>query len=149
MTHRTQNNTGMSLLEMLIAATVFIVAFVVVLISYLTCLELNEVSKNTSTALHATKARFEQIQNTPFNQIKAAYHNVTYTATGLTGMGVSYVDDTNPRLLKITLSFSWKQPGGRMIGEDTNLNGVLNAGEDKNANGIIDSPVEVVSYLFQ
>ena len=140
---------GFSLIELLISAAIFLVALTGILISYITCLELSHVSKNTSTALHAAKNRLEDIKNTAFNQIKATYDNVTFTTAGLNGMGVSYVDDTNPRLLKITVSFCWKQPSGRMIGEDTNLNGQLNAGEDKNGNGLIDSPVELVYYIFQ
>ena len=144
-----KSKNGFSLVELLISAGIFLLAFVGILMSYLTCLELAQLSKNTSTAVHAVKARLETIQNTAFDQIKATYNNVTFTTTGLTGIGVSYVDDTNPRLLLVTIPFCWKQPSGRIIGEDTNLNGQVNAGEDKNANNLLDSPVQIVTYLFQ
>ena len=80
------------------------------------CLELNQLSKNTSIAIHASKARLETIRNTAFNLIKATYDNVTFTTPGLNGTGTSYVDDSNPRLLKITVSFSWQQSNGRAVG---------------------------------
>ena len=140
---------GFSLVELMIAAGIFLIAFVGILVSYMACLELNQISKNTSIAVHASKARLEAIKNTAFSQIKATYNNVTFTAAGLNGIGVSYVDDSNPRLIKITVSFSWKQPSGRVIGEDTNLNGQIDGSEDKNSNGILDSPVELVTYVFQ
>ena len=140
---------GLSLVELMIAAAIFLVTFVGILASYLACLELSEMSKNSSIALHATKARMEAIKNTTFSQIKATYNNIPFAVTGFKGMGISYVDDTNPVLLKVTLSFSWKQPRGRTVGEDTNINGVLDAGEDKNGNGQLNSPVELVTYIFQ
>ncbi len=140
---------GLSLVELMIASAVFLLTFVGILASYLACLELSEMSKNSSIALHASKARLEAIKNTTFSQIKATYNGIPFAVASFTGMGVSYVDDTNPALLKVTLSFSWKQPRGRVVGEDTNLNGVVNAGEDKNANGILDSPVELATYIFQ
>lgn len=146
---RLYSRKGLSLVELMIAAAIFLITFVGILVSYLACLELSEMSKNSSIALHATRTRLEDIKNTTFIQIKATYNNATFAVAGFNGIGVSYVDDTNPRLLKITLSFSWKQPRGRIVGEDTNLNGVLDAGEDKNANGILDSPVELVTYIFQ
>jgi len=61
-------------------------------------------------------------------------------------MGVVYVDDTNPELLEVTVSVCWQQVL-RVIGEDKNLNGVLDAGEDTNGNGKIDSSVQLVTRI--
>ena len=52
------------------------------------------------------------------------------------------------QFLLVTVSFSWRESGGRIIGEDLNLNGRLDAGEDKNGNGIIDSVVQFSSYIY-
>ena len=60
--------------------------------------------------------------------------------------GVVYVDDTDPELLRVTISVCWNQKN-RIFGEDKNLNGVLDAGEDKNNNGIIDSPVQIITLV--
>jgi hypothetical protein len=63
-------------------------------------------------------------------------------------MVVVYMNDVNPDLLEITISVCWRQ-GGRVMGEDTDLDGNLDAGEDKSSplNGIIDSPVELVTRV--
>ena len=144
-----RNHQAFTLVELMIAVAVFLLAFIGILISYLTCLDLNEMSRNTSMAVHACKARLEAIQNTPFNQMKATYNGSTFTVSGLAGRGVSYVDDTNARLLQITVSVAWKQPTGRIIGEDIDLDGQLDGGEDKNGNGMLDSPVKIVTSIFQ
>ena len=56
------------------------------------------------------------------------------------------MDDTDPEFLLVTISVCWRQ-GSRIIGEDLNLNGALDAGEDTNGNGIIDSTVELVTQV--
>ena len=142
-------HNGFTLLELMIGATIFLFAFLGILGSYLACIELSAVSKNASVALHTAKMKLENIKNVPFSQIKATYHNIVFTTPTLQGKGVSYVDDTDPTLLKITVSFSWRQANGRIIGEDSNLDGLLNIGEDKNGNGMLDSPVELVTHIFQ
>ena len=140
---------GFTLTELLIAAVIFILALTGILVSYIKCLELNEQSKNFSMAMHALESRIEEIKNTPFAQIKATYNNVTFTSANLNGIGVSVVDDTNASLLKVTVTFCWKQRNNRIIGEDANLNGQLTGGEDKNGNGLLDSPAQLVSYIAQ
>lgn len=139
---------GFILVESMVAVSILIFVIVGILFSYVACLSLSEISKNASIAMRAAKTRFEQIKNTPFDDIKSTYNNVTFTTPELHGIGVSYVDDSNANLLRITVVFCWRQPNGLIIGEDTNLNGQLNAGEDKNGNGMIDSPAELVSYIF-
>ena len=137
---------GLTLVELLIAAVILIVAFTGVLLTYIKCVELSELSKNASIALSAAKNRLENIKNTPFNQIFANYNNVSFNPVGLTGKGVSYVDNSNPDLLKVTISVSWRQSNGRIIGEDKNLNGTREAGEGADAQ--LDSPVEIVSNIY-
>jgi hypothetical protein len=105
-------------------------------------MELSELSKNLSTAVRSSKSKLEDIKNTSFNQISPTFNNVTFATAGLTGMGVSYVNNVNANLLNVTISFSWQQSNGRIVGEDKNLNGVLNAGEDLNGNGVRDIYVE-------
>jgi hypothetical protein len=60
--------------------------------------------------------------------------------------GVVYVDDTNPELLRVTISVCWQQ-GNSVIGEDKNLSGNLSLSEDTNNNGIIDSTVQLVTLV--
>lgn len=142
------NRSGFTLPELLVAAVVFVLTFVGIIYSFIKGMELNEVSQNTSMALAASKNRMEAVRNTPFNQIYNTFNNVTFTAANLTGIGITYVDNSNPDLFQVKTVFCWRQKNGLIYGEDTNLNGVLNTGEDANGNNQIDSPVSLVSYVY-
>ena len=56
------------------------------------------------------------------------------------------VDDSNPELLKVTISVCWRK-NNRVFGEDANFDGLLTPAEDTNNNGIIDSPVQLVTLI--
>ncbi|MDP2938771.1 MAG: type II secretion system protein [Candidatus Omnitrophota bacterium] len=141
------NSAGFTLMELMIAAMILAFVLVSLLASFIACLDLVEISKNTSIAINNAQNKLEEIKNTSYAQIKNNYNNIAFNVVGITGKGVSYVDDTNPELLEVMISISWKQRNGRIIGEDLNLNGALNVGEDTNANGKLDSPAEIVTYI--
>ena len=132
----------------MVAAVIFILIFAGLMSSYVRYMELDDFSKNSTLATEAVKNQMELIKNTPFPQIIAEHNNTNFAAAGINGQGAVNVNNANPRLLTITISFSWRQYNGRIIGEDTNVNGVLNAGEDLNANGILDSPVQLRTTIF-
>jgi hypothetical protein len=140
--------SGMTLVEVMIATSIFLIAVIGILSTYVKYLELDEISRGSAVALQAANSKVEQIKNTPFNSIFSTYNNSTFTIAGVTGIGVVYVDNSNPKLLEVKVVFCWRMKGGRVMGEDTNLNGVLNTGEDKNGNGKIDSYVQVVTRIF-
>lgn len=146
---RLNHNGGFTLAELLIVAAILVILFGGVLTAFFRSIQLTEISRNSSTALLVVKNRLAQITNTSFAQIFAAFNNATFTTAGLTGMGVSYVDNTNPDLYKITVAFCWREKNGRVFGEDLDLDGQLDAGEDKNGNGLIDSPIQIISSIFK
>lgn len=53
------------------------------------------------------------------------------------------------RLVEVKLSASFQLPGGRLIGEDVNFNGLVDPGEDTNVNGELDSPVQLRFLLSE
>ena len=138
---------GFTLVELMVATLILVAVLVGLLASYVACLDLTDLAKNTSTAINIAQSKIEDIKNDTYVQIKADYNNVPFNVTGLTGKGVSYVDDTNPDLLEVTVTVCWRQKNGRIIGEDTNLNGQLDAGEDKDSDGQIDSIVTLVTMI--
>lgn len=146
--HITQNNRGFTLIELLIAGVIFLLVFTGILATYIACLELAEISKNSSIATQTCKGRLETIKDTDFIQIQATYHQVGFTTPNFNGRGVSYVDILNGNVTRVTLVFCWKQPNGRVIGEDKNLNGQLDGGEDSNGNNRIDSLVNLVTDIY-
>ncbi len=151
---------ALTLVELMLAFAILVFVLAGIMATYITCLDLINISRNTSIAINIAQAKLEEIKNTNFAQIKNNYNNVAFDVIGLTGKGVSYgfycngpsdCNDTYAptNLLEVIVSVGWRQNNGRLIGEDLNLNGVLNAGEDNNANGILDSPAEVVTYIAE
>lgn len=148
MYRRLKNKSAMSLVEVMIAATVFIVAATGLLLTLLKCMELEELGKNSQQAVAAIQTQLDAIKNTSFANIYSTYNNTTFTSASLTGMGKVYIDNSDASLLIVKVVYCWRQSNRRVIGEDTNLNGTLDAGEDKNANGQIDSYVQVYTQIF-
>lgn len=132
----------------MMAAMITVISFLGILYTYVRYLELDELSRNTGIALQASQNKIEAIKNTPFDQIYANYNNHTFLFSGINGRGSVRVDDTNPKLILVTVTFCWRQSNSRLIGEDSNLNGALNTGEDINGNGTIDSPVQLIAYIY-
>lgn len=51
------------------------------------------------------------------------------------------------RMYQADITVSWRQRNGRIVGADTDLDGVLDSGEDTDGNGILDSPVHITAIL--
>jgi hypothetical protein len=137
-----------SLPELMVATTVFLIAVVAILFSYIKCAQLQDMGRNISLTTAAVKNKMEEIKDTSFSTIYATYNQKTFTTTGVKGIGVIYVNNSNPDLLVVKIAFCWKQPTGLVIGEDKNLNGVLDAGEDKDGTGQIDSYVQISTQIY-
>ncbi len=142
------NDKAFSLSELMIATLIFTFTFAGTIIVFFRCIELSEMARNSSTAVNAVKSRLASIENTPFANILATYNNTTFTSAGVNGTGVTYVTSIDVDLLRVTIVFCWREKNGRVMGEDTNINGALDAGEDANANGVLDSPVEMTTYIY-
>ncbi len=148
MQHHESYRSGLTLVEVIIATAVFLTAAVGILYSFAKCLELNELGRGTTVAIQSMKNKMETIKSSDFSQIYTTFNNTTFLITGLNGIGVVYVDNSNAHLLEVRVVFCWRLPNGRVIGEDLNLNGVLDTGEDKNGNGEIDSYAQMVTRIY-
>ncbi len=145
---RPKNQEGFTLVELLVVAAILITLFAGSLMAFFRSIQLGEISRNSSNALLVTKNRLEQIKNTDFDQIPATYNNATFTTAGLDGIGVSYVDSTNPNLHIVRVAFCWKEKNGRVFGEDLDLDGQLDVDENQDGNEFIDSPVQVIASIY-
>ncbi len=145
--------SGFSLVEVIMATAILAFALCGILGTYVTCLVLITTSKNVNAATNAAQGIVEEIRSTPFTQIIAKYNGMVFTVDDIpSSVGVVYINSTtapaNSNLLEAIVSICWRQ-GNRVIGEDTNLNGVLNTGEDINGNNIIDSPVQLKTMVVR
>jgi len=145
------HNKGFTLVELLIAAMVLVVAICGILATYVTCFETVVTSQNLRTAIDVAQSKIDQIRNAPFGVIctfNIGPNNVfTANVGGVTYVGRIYVDNCPNDPVTVTVSVCWRQKGGRVIGEDRNLNGALNAGEDGDGNNRIDSPAQIVTVV--
>lgn len=149
-----RSKKGFILPEVLLAAVIAAFAVCGILLMYIAAMDLIRTSKNASIATSAAQGLIEEIRSTPFPKIALTpavdpqgFKNLNFTVNGiLLSRGIVYVNDTDPEFLLVTISVCWRQ-GNRIIGEDVNLNGLLDAGEDTNGNGIIDSTVELVTQV--
>ncbi len=139
---------GFTIIELLIAVFILLPFFAIGMQTFIKCVELSDTAKNSALAVAGVKNRMVAIEQTAFNQIFANYNNTTFTITGLNGMGKTYIDNSSANHVIVTISFSWKERSGRVIGEDKNINGTLDAGEDANGNGQLDSLVELTTQIY-
>jgi len=142
-----RSKQGFVLVEVLLAAAILAFAVCGLLLMYVAGLDLIRTSKNASIATGAAQGLIEEIRNTPFPDIATNYNGLKFTVNNIpSSSGIVYVDETDPEFLLVTISVCWLQ-GDKVVGEDTNLNGELDAGEDTNGNLIIDSTVELVTQV--
>jgi prepilin-type N-terminal cleavage/methylation domain-containing protein len=162
-------NKGFTLVELMLAGAILTVALVGLLGSYLLSFNLNETAKNLTSYTYAVEQQIEEIRGHNFGMIFNDYNNTVFRANdaallagnpvqisftpNLETAGSIRVDNSDPNLLRITVSMCWRQQGGRIIGEDNGsgggiaLNGTLDGAEDANGNNIIDSPAMIVTLM--
>ena len=98
--------------------------------------------------MQSLRNKIETIRTTSFEEILRNYNEQTFTIPDVKGIGIIYVDNTNTRLLGVSVVFCWRHSKGRILGEDLNLNGILDKKEDKNHNNKIDSPFTLFTSIL-
>lgn len=142
--------SGASLSEVLVATAIVAMAAVTMIKLFLYCVDHSDLARNMTRAVTDAQSKMEEIKDHTYSLIPTDYAaggtpgNI-FTTTN--GMGVIYIDSTNPDLLQIKAAVCWQNRNGRIMGEDTNLNGTLEAGEDLNNNAEIDSPATLISLM--
>jgi len=142
-----RSERGFTLAEVMLGMGILAFALCAILATYVSCILLYTTSKNVNIATNEILSLVEEIRTDTFSNIYTDYNNFTWPIADIpSGYEVSYVNDSNSEFLTVTISACWKQ-GNKVFGEDTNLNGVLDAGEDTNGNGMIDSPVQIITRI--
>nr|MBU1328120.1 type II secretion system GspH family protein [Candidatus Omnitrophota bacterium] len=143
---------GFTLLELMISVSVLIVALAGLLGVFAHLISLNENSSKLTLAVAACQAKLEEIRNSTFSNIYTTYNGASFNPQGFASSeakGAISVNNSNPNLLQVYISVSWRTRSNRIIGEDRNLNGALNAGEDLNLNNRLDSPGQLATLMAQ
>ena len=136
--------TGFTLVEALVASVILIISLGGMLSLFFYCFSLNERSREYTMAIAEAQNQLEELRAA--RALNGGTFN--FNLSLLSGTGVIYVDDSNPELIRIKLVVSWQSNRyARNIGEDQNLNGILDAGEDLNHNSELDSPIMFTTFL--
>lgn len=147
---------GFTLMELMFACAILLIAIGGLLGTYVLCFNLNETAKNLTLATNAIQQKLEEIRDYQFEDIASHYDNTTFDITEFSNQnakGSVVVYYETPDLLLVVVSVSWRQRGGRIIGEDNGrgggiaLNGYLDGGEDLNNNNTLDSPA-IISVIM-
>ena len=130
---------GFSLAELLVTCGILVTVVVILLQLFIYNSVLAELSGNMAYAMSETQAKIEEIKNSDFSLITTNYASGgtpgnTFNLSQGQGIGIIYIDSSNASLLEVSVVVCWRNKNGRIIGEDTNLNGILDAGEDLNSN---------------
>lgn len=142
---------GVSLLEVLVAAGILVIVLVGLFRLFIYCQELADLGRNMTLAVAEAQGKMEEIRNHPYADITADYASGgtpgnTFNLTQVNGKGVITIDASNNKLLGIKVVVCWQNHNGRVIGDDKDLDGVVDAGD---ANGVIDSLVTIESRIAQ
>ena len=142
---------GFSLVELLVVVGILVTVIVILLRVFIYNSVLAELSGNIAYAMSEAQAKLEEIRNSDYSLITTNYASGgtpgnTFNLSQGQGKGVIYIDSSNTSLLEISVVVCWKNKDGRVIGEDTDLDGVLDAGEDLSSppNNKIDSKATLV-----
>ena len=144
---------GLTLIEILIAMFVLVIGILGTLQLFSYCAYLSEMSGNTNTVIDQAQSKIDEMRSSSFSLIATNYGaggtpGNTFALTNPTGKGVITLDSSTADLLQVEINVSWKnERNDRIIGEDLDLDGVLDAGEDVNGNGKLDSPVKLITLM--
>ena len=140
---------GFSLAELLVTVGILVTVIVILLQLFIYNSVLAELSGNMGYAISDAQTKIEEIKNSTYSSIATNYASGgtpgnTFNLSQGQGKGVIYIDSSNADLLEVSVVICWRNKDGRVIGEDTDIDGALDAGEDLNGNGKIDSKVNLI-----
>ena len=147
-----KSKSGFTLAEIIFVTGILTFVLVGMISFYIYASIQAELAGDKTMAINEAQNKIEEIRNHAFDLIPVDYvsggtpGNV-FSLTQLNGMGTIYIDTGNSELLGIEVVVCWEDKYDRIVGEDANLNGVLDGGEDQNSNGKVDSPVTLGSMI--
>ena len=149
---RGRRGSGFTLLELLITTGVMMVAIAGLLQLFVGCLWQSESSGKLTGAMAEAYGKWEEVQATNFDNIipnfsKGGVPGNVFPLATTAGNGAVYLQAISPDVLQVDIVVSWRDKGNDVVGEDKNLNGILDGGEDLNNNGRLDSPTSLTALI--
>ncbi|MDD5194613.1 MAG: hypothetical protein PHQ96_02930 [Candidatus Omnitrophica bacterium] len=159
---------SMSLVEVMVAGGILAFCLVGILGVYASLFILADVARHKTLASNAAQYEMEQLKKEDFDNLDNYNNDVFYlaftssahTSTTITTTrpeasliiaagrieirDITTYTKSNMKEIRVVASFKSRN---RVIGEDTNLDGILNGAEDINGNARLDSSVELVTLV--
>jgi len=147
-----KSRKGVSLVEIIVTIGIIVIVFAGLIQVFLYSSVISEMAGNITLTISEAQSKLEEIRGHDFDSITTDYGSGgtpgnTFSLALINGMGVIYITTINSDLLLVEIVVSWREKNNRIMGEDTNLNGVLNSGEDANSNGKLDSSATIVTLI--
>jgi prepilin-type N-terminal cleavage/methylation domain-containing protein len=143
---------GLTLVEVMVAAGIMASCLAGLLMTYMNLFTLTDFTRDYTLATNAMQARMEEIKRVSFANLSAldgAAFNITGfsagNATGVSQVTIPPSGTTYTDLAQVRLVVTFKSKG-RIIGEDRNLDGVLNASEEANSTGKPDLVTFIANF---
>lgn len=145
------NHSGFTLVEVMLVTGIMVFVLVSMLSLFIHTTVLAEMSGNKTLAVAAAQTKIEEIRQYGYDNIAVDYAlggdpGNTFVPAGPEGIGLVTIGGT-AELRSIDVRVFWKDRYDRIVGEDLDLDGILDPGEDKNGNGELDSPVHLRTLL--
>lgn len=149
-----RNEQGLTMVELMIVVMILVFVVTGMVQTFLYSSTIADIARNKTLAVTDASSKLEQIRNHPFDDITTDYVSGgtpgdLFDLTTLTGKGKIYIDTTDPELLVVKVVVCWQNKYNRILGEDLDFDGVLDAGEDVDGDGEISSPLELVTYVAE
>ncbi len=149
-----QKREGFALVELMLSAAILIIFLAGLLQMFIICQGLSEVARSTTFAISEIQSYWEDVRKGGFeavSNLETGYQpDRFFDLVQLNGKYVVYIDlpdPNNPDLQRLRIVACWREANTRIIGEDLNLNGILDPGEDKDLDGFISSPATIVTLI--
>lgn len=148
-----------TLIELLLAFAILAFCLMGILLTYINMFVLADLARDFTLVTNAMQAQLEEIKKTPFDNLLALNGN-TFDIAGFSSGDAkgrievcdnttcpAFIPYSDLKRVRLVVSFRSR---GRVIGEDSNLNGILNSGEDTLiSNNRMDSPSEIVTLIVR
>jgi len=146
---RKRSRKGFTLLELMVVTGIAVTALVGLLGTYISCLELLELTRNSQLGVVASQTVLEEMRSTAITSVYSTYDGLTFSIGDLPAgesIGRVSINNSNTSLLNITVGVCWRQKAGRIIGACHDVSGVLTV---DNSTGILLSPVQITTLMAQ
>lgn len=140
--------SGFSLLELVIAASIFAVAVCGVASLFVS---LTALAKSAGNITRMTNLAREELENNVYTadfETLNSYHLLPPAVPAGTSLAC-YIQDHGSinNLKQAIIVVCYRQKSNMVMGEDKNLNGILDAGEDSNGDGRLSSLCEFAAFV--